>query len=275
MSTDWNYEGPVSFYWWYAFARPVISPVSYFNLAPGDSLVQTIYNLIESNDSAAASLLNLMNVRYIVYDNSIDNNTLLNVLTPQELLGYHNFLTTQKSINEVGQFGQLTVYEVSNTNETGLFYTSTNVKFVDSLADLQNQINQGYIESVVFANQTERQTLSSIDNSNATPQIQVDTLSGTQFRVTYSSKTTSVLVFSESYSALWTATNSSNKILSHIEVNEYANGWVLSPGNGTIMINYLPQKAQIVGDYVSGASFISVLVLFGFFRMKRNRMLGL
>lgn len=247
ISTDWHYEGTSAFYWWYAFSEPLVISSSYFNAAEGQ-LINSLYSSIEGNGTNAAMQIMLsLNIRYVVLDESINNDTLAG-LPPNDLPGSINFLTHDRDLQFVHQFGELMIYEV--LPNYGLIYGSTNLITVEPSATANPSSNLtagiGYPVLVNF-------TIPDISNDAASnqPIVTYTQSSETSYQVHTASQRPFALAFGSTFEPWWIASYSNGTVLKHFLVNGFANGWEVSPGTNVIRISYIPDSVATFGIVLS------------------------
>jgi hypothetical protein len=252
ISTSWHYEGTIAFYWWYAFTKPLVVSSSYFNAAE-TKLINQLYSGILTNNSDALEIMTLLNIRYVVFDNSIDNNT-YSTLPPIDFTGSVNFLEHNNNLDFVHQFGQLKVFQVRSNY--GLFYGSTNVGSIQALENGSNIASLTTGPDMIFANYPAIMNTNIFRNSTAQPNIEYKHLSGTSYEVSVMSENPFILAFSSTFEPWWIASYANGTRLTHIEVNGYANGWEVEPGTHKIIVRYTPDSLDLVGVVLSIAGYL-------------------
>lgn len=71
-----------------------------------------------------------------------------------------------------------------------------------------------------------------------------------------------LLVFWQSYSAGWTAVDSNGKVLAHVKVNGWANGYLIAGGGPAsgVRVTYQPQQWEVIGLVIELVVLVSAVV---------------
>lgn len=291
LTPNENFYGPYNWgYYGASFLPLLITKPTLQNQALGyktnqvSELISQIYATIENNDTTEFQrLLDLMNVKYILQDNSAEQYPGASIIIPPVVI--KTFFDDQTNIQLVKSFGELDLYEVDNTNSLSHIYTATNVITVnDSMDEMFPVIASTRGKPVIFlSNQTspsQWEFLKSFINGSEqyAPEITFQEVNPTKYQINVTNATAPFfLVFSESYDPRWKAyvnpqdgnTNwfeaffrSSVPDDMHFLVNGYANAWYIDPaewGMGgqefSITLYFQPQSLFYLGCIISGLTF--------------------
>lgn len=99
------------------------------------------------------------------------------------------------------------------------------------------------------------------------PQIKVETIDSTKYKVTLLSDDPQIIILNNRYSDLWKIIGNNN----HFTINGFANAWVVDPKvNKTFVIEYSSQKLFYIGTLVSIISFVGISGLLIFLIIKHE-----
>ncbi len=201
------------------------------------------------------NLLGELNVRYVLLDNSI-NNEVYRAEDPQP---YAQSLANLSNMPEVARFGNLTVYKTGDAG--ALVSIPSSWTEVSDLYSLPSQLKDGGFGSATPAFLLNESAVGTQFPSHAQV-VRVDRTSPTDFSVAIDGQGEFLLVLATSYDSDWQATVNGQAIRSHVVADGYANGWLINyTGNVTVSIAYSTQPAFDAGIATSVAFILGTFVV--------------
>jgi hypothetical protein len=173
----------------------------------------------------------------------------------------------QENISPDRVFGALRLYSVTEEVLAGHVYAANRYEIADDSYDMLFNV----VDTDSFDPRTTVVLLSSQVGPNeikdlillkggALPIVSFKKLSPIRYDVRVTNATAPfVLVFSETYDWMWSATVGGEKVGKHLIVNGYANGWyVRRNGSYAIELEYVPQRLVPIGLAVSFSTLIGL-----------------
>lgn len=250
-------------------------------------LISQLYAMIANNNATEFQrLLALMNVRYILQDNSVEQYVGASIIIPPVVM--KTFFDNQTNIHLVKRFGELDIYEVDNTISSSHIYATSKVILIDgNISEMVQAIASDDfipVESVLLLSQQINasqwqfiQEYAVNQSDDYAPELVLQKLNPVKYQINITNATAPFfLVFSESYQPQWKAyvnpqdgnTNWFQAFFRrsvsgdmHFLVNGYANAWYIDPkehGTGenfTITLYFKPQSYFYIGLVISCLTF--------------------
>jgi hypothetical protein len=232
LSYSWGYTGeePSEF----LFDRPSVSKSFIFNE------FEDFYLLFQDNtyfrgNRDFTNILYLMNIEDVVLHKDVIPSAFFQEGVEDSRVNVLNW----KDIRFSNTFGNLQIYSLPKEKSLGRVYLSGNLKKVNNLKDVFDEIikdsfRPGY--DAVFSSSQSNVNFSLVNSK--IPSFIFDRISSSRYRVKIiNSEHPFVLILADNFNSLWQASSDNRELKNHFEVNGFANGWfVEKKGDYTIDI---------------------------------------
>jgi hypothetical protein len=203
-----------------------------------------------------SKLLGVLGIKYLVLERNITLGYMYDISSLD--------LNASENLALVREWGEFALY--SNTLAVQKLYVSDNVISYETLDDMcriaenseWNNLKHSVFVNPTSADQTAYEALTVPDGFSSTEH------SPTSYEVNADSKGPFILAFMESYDSSWKLYVNGRMVseTSHLEVNDYANGWLINEtGNLMIRIEYQTQSL-ISTSIIASVILPSLLLIF-------------
>jgi hypothetical protein len=257
------YDAAGNWLLWQAYLGPV----------PSNVWLPIVLNT-DSPDFASTTPLNLSNITQIYVSFLSDTNKSVDSTYWISRINIgQSLLVPQPGITKAGQFGNITLYDVQDTNFVDRIHVANSSFLAPNINSMLLQVqNDSFIpsESVLFS---ESQLSSSdvmqiqhlqhlVNDSSPLPNIRLDPISTSSYVAHVNASSPFFLVFSDTFDQGWTATVNGIQIPYHFIANGFANAWfVNTTGVFDISIQFSPQQHVVTFIWVSIGSLVASFVL--------------
>jgi hypothetical protein len=189
---------------------------------------------------------------------------LSHVLTKLEIGGVFldqgDFSGPARNISLVGQYGQLTMYQLNASVFLPRIYSTTGATIENSTGEFLSNLGEFNPADtvVVQSSEIQRNGVSLPTSSLRKPNLSFHMVSPSQYDVQVDASGPYILVLSETYNPLWVASGPWGSVpeANHFVANGYANMWYVSrPGVYELQLRFVPN------NYVTYGAVIALLVL--------------
>lgn len=276
-ANNWGFRGYTLFY--HFKNKPIIS--SEWGVSESSTFINASYERLESNlTDDFYKLIRLLNVKWIILDNSIDWQY-YGQTNPSNL---GRSLKNKSNIQFSHSIGKLDFYKIDDDLFLEHIYGTNQVIFTDDINYMLNYLSEKPFDKqavFVFENQFEESVIKLCLQNNTKPykpKIEFEKINPTKYKIHIKSEKPFVLVFSETYNDRWLAYYEENNqiINNHFLANGYANAWCVDPeehgidDNFNIILYFKPQSYYYIGLILSGLTFIGCIGYLLWDRKKRT-----
>jgi hypothetical protein len=257
--TQLTVENNTSAAFWHSFSNPIstTSMRLYFTKTTDIFRNISIYELgVYNVNPGFSKLLGVLGIKYLVLERNITLGYMYDISSLD--------LNASENLALVREWGEFALY--SNTLAVQKLYVSDNVISYETLDDMcriaenseWNNLKHSVFVNPTSADQTAYEALTVPDGFSSTEH------SPTSYEVNADSKGPFILALLESYDSSWKLYVNGRMVseTSHLEVNDYANGWLINEtGNLMIRIEYQTQSL-ISTSIIASVILPSLLLIF-------------
>jgi hypothetical protein len=174
--------------------------------------------------------------------------------------------SSARNISLVGQYGQLTLYQLNSSAFLPRVYSTTGVLIENSTGDFLSNLGEFNPANtvVVQSSEVQRNKISLPASPLRTPDLSFHLVNPSLYDVQVNATGPYMLVLSETYNPLWVASTPWGVIpdANHFVVNGYANMWYISqPGVYHLQLHFVANNYLTYGTII--ALFVSILTFVG------------
>jgi hypothetical protein len=200
--------------------------------------------------------------------------TLTNLQVGGVFLDQGSFGGPARNISLVGQYGQLTLYQLDSSAFLPRIYSINGAAIEKSPGEVLSNLGEFNPVDAAFVQSSEIQNkgISLPTSSLLKPNLSFHMLSPSLYDVQVNAQGPYMLVLSETYNPLWSATGPWGTIpeTNHFVVNGYANMWYITqPGVYHLQLRFLPNNYLTYGAVIALLS--SILTFIGVYRKALGR----
>jgi hypothetical protein len=161
-----------------------------------------------------------------------------------------------RNISLVGQYGELTLYELNSSAFLPRIYATSGMMVVNSTRDFLSNLDlfDPTRNVMIQSSEMQRQKIPLPTSGGQEPTLSFQMISPSQYDVRVSASSGFMLVLSETYNPLWIASGPWGTVpeSNHFIVNGYANMWYITQrGSYSLRLSFLPNHYLTYGTLVA------------------------
>jgi hypothetical protein len=161
-----------------------------------------------------------------------------------------------RNISLIGQYGKLSLYELNSSAFLPRIYAPRAILVENSTRDFLSNLDvfEPNRSVMIQSSEMQRQKISLPISPIQEPTLSFQMISPSQYDVRVSASSAFMLVLSETYNPLWSASGPWGTVpeSNHFVVNGYANMWYITqPGSYNLRLTFLPNQYLAYGTIVA------------------------